>query len=173
MINKVMKEYVEELNNKESNYEAILSKMKGERKMKSNMKKVLNVAMLIIVVILLGTASTGIYAKIQWDIKFKEYQNKEREYGVGTIKQAFESGYGEEVEMEYVKHDGIEAKVDSLIITDDYFEANINFNFDEDIEVNSETFGYGFAVYDENKNVYGISPRMYINKKKKEITIYH
>lgn len=56
-------------------------------------------------------------------------------------------------------------KVDSLIITDDNFEATIDFQFDEDIQVNSETFTYGFAVYDDNKNVYGILIRKHSGEK--------
>ena len=158
MINKVMKEYLENINNKNSNYEEILKK---EKKTKFSGKKLASIVAVFVAVVALGTASTQIYAKIQWDIKFKEYQNREYEQGSGNIKEAFESGYGEVVDMDYIEQDGIKAKVDSLIITDDYFGANINFQFDENIKLNSETFQFAFAVYDESKNVYGIFTRMH------------
>ena len=53
--------------------------------------------------------------------------------------------------MNYITQDGISVKVDSLMITDDYLEAKINFKFVDNIEVNSETFGFGYAVYDDEK----------------------
>ena len=171
MINKVMKEYLENINNKNSNYEEILKK---EKKTKFSGKKLASIVAVFVAVVALGTASTQIYAKIQWDIKFKEYQNREYEQGIGNIKEAFESGYGEVVDMDYIEQDGIKAKVDSLIITDDYFGANINFQFDENIKLNSETFQFAFAVYDESKNVYGIFTRMHLgkNEKRDNITPY-
>ncbi len=171
MINKVMKEYLENINNKDSNYEEILKK---EKKTKFSGKKLASIVAVFVAVVALGTASTQIYAKIQWDIKFKEYQNREYEQGSGNIKEAFESGYGEVVDMDYIEQDGIKAKVDSLIITDDYFGANINIQFDENIKLNSETFQFAFAVYDESKNVYGIFTRMHLgkNEKRDNITPY-
>ena len=69
--------------------------------------------------------------------------------------------------MEYITQDGISVKVDSIMITDDYFKANINFKFAEGIEVNSNTFDFGVAVYDEQKNVYGVSTRMHIGTNEK------
>ena len=167
MINKTFKEYTEEIYNIDSNYEAILSRnKKGVSKMKRYKKKVLNIAAMFIAVILVGVLSTQIYAKIQWDIEFKEYQNREYATGSGIIQQAIESGYNEVIDMGYVKQDGISAKVDSLILSDDHFEANIHFIFDEGIQLNSETFEFGFAVYDDENNIYGISERTYQDDKK-------
>ena len=145
MVNKAFQEYTEKLYNIDANYEAILSKdKKGVSKTKRYKKKVLNIAAMFIVVILVGILSTQIYAKIQWDIEFKEYQNREYATGSGVIQQAIESGYNEVIDMEYVKQDGISVKVDSLILSDDHFEANIHFIFDEGIQLNSETFEFGF-----------------------------
>ena len=171
MINKIMKEYVEqEIHNKDINFKNVLLRRKGV----INMRKVLNVAVILLVVIFVGTVSSQIYAKIQWNIEFKEYQNRDYKYGSGILKEAVESGYNEEVEMEYVEQDGIKCKVDSLLITDDYFGANINFVFDEDKKINSTTFDFGYAVYDDEKNVYGISTRMHLgkNEKRDNYTIY-
>lgn len=156
MINKELKKYMKEIHNIDKNYQEILSKEKGAGNMKFNKKKILNIAAILIAVVLVGTLSTQIYAKIQWNIEFKEYQNRDIEYGRASIKEAKETGYDEKIDMDYVIQNGIGVKIDSLMITDNHFETNINFQFPEDTELNSETFGFGIAVYDENNNIYGI-----------------
>ena len=164
MVNKIFKEYMEELNNQEANYKEILSKKKGVVGMK---KKILNIATIFIIVTILGVASTHIYAKIQWDIQFKEYQNRQVGEAKGTLQEAKDSGYAEVVDMDYVEQDGIRAKVDSILLTDDCFDANIKFKFDENKLVNSETFAYSYAIYDESKNVYQIFERMHLDSNQK------
>ena len=165
MINKAMKQYLEDINNIDSNYQSILSKSKGGSNMKITMKKILSIAAIFIIIVFIGTITPGIYAKIQWNITFKEFQNRQSEYATGCVKEAVESGYNEVMNMDYITQDGIGVKVDSLIITDDYFEAKMDFKFDEDIKVNSQTFGYGYAIYDDQNNIYGIQTRMHIGMK--------
>ena len=67
----------------------------------------------------------------------------------------------------------ISAKIESLLITDEYFEANVHFKFPEDMELNSKTFSYGFAVYDENKNIYIVSTRIHPGSNEKFDKIYN
>ncbi len=164
MINKVLKDYVEQINNKDYNYKQIFVEMKGDEYMKNYKRKILNIAAILLVVILIGVTSNQIYAKIQWDIQFKEYQHRDYETGTGAIK---DEDYSEDVEMDYITQDGISAKVDSLMVTDDHFEATINFKFEDDIKVDSQNFSFGYAVYDDEKNVYGVSPRMHIGNAEK------
>lgn len=170
MKNRHYEEFTKDKFDKEKNYNAIISKIKEGSPMKKNKStkyKILNIAAIFIVTIIIASLAPSIYAKIQWNIQFKEYQNREYETGSGTIKEAEESGYGQKVDMEYITQDGISVKVDSIMITDDYFKANINFKFAEGIEVNSNTFAFGIAVYDEQKNVYGVSTRMHIGTNEK------
>lgn len=170
MKNRHYEEFAKDKFDKEKNYNAIISKIKEGSPMKKNKStkyKILNIAAIFIVTIIIASLVPSIYAKIQWNIQFKEYQNREYETGSGTIKEAEESGYGQKVDMEYITQDGISVKVDSIMITDDYFKANINFKFAEGIEVNSNTFAFGIAVYDEQKNVYGVSTRMHIGTNEK------
>lgn len=171
MKNERYERFSKEKFNLNKNYEAIMTKVKEGKAMKKNKntqyKKILNIAAVILVVVLVGSIAPRIYAKIQWDIKFKEYQNREFETGQGTIKEAMASGYNEEIDMDYVTQDGIRVKVDSLMITDDYLEANINFEFEDDIKVNSETFGFGYAIYDDQKNIYGVFTRMHLGSNEK------
>lgn len=150
MINNVIKEYLEKENNIDTNYEAIFSKIKGEQNRNNWKRKALNSVAVVIAIVAIGTASNQIYAKIKLDAEFKEYQNREYKYGVG------QKDLTESIEMQYIEQDGIKVKVDSLMITDDRLEAKINFEFAEGIEVNSETFEFGYAIYDEENNLYCI-----------------
>ena len=58
--------------------------------------------------------------------------------------------------MEYVYHDKIGVKLEALLITDDFFSMNVNFVFPKETTINTDTFTYGYAIYDEEKNVYGV-----------------
>lgn len=167
MANKIIKEYMEEVHNKEQNYKVILSKSKGVGNMKSKKRKILNIAAILMVVIVLGVATPQIYAKIQWDIQFKDYQSRQVDGAKGSLQDAKDSGYAEVLDMDYVTQNGISVKVDSLLITDDCFDANISFKFADDIVVDSQMFSFGYAVYDENENIYQISPRTHMGSEEK------
>lgn len=165
MSNKVFKKYMEDMYNIDRNYEQILSK---ERKVVSMKRKILNVAAIFLAVIIVGLTSTHIYAKIKWDIEFKEYQNRIVNSEKGSLQEAKENGYAEIVDMNYISQDGINIKIDSLLLTDDYLDANVTFKFDENVSVDSDRFSFGFAIYDENKNIYGIYKRMNLDPKAKQ-----
>ncbi len=158
MKNEEFKNFVREKFNKEKNFNAINLKIKEQKKLS---KKILNIAAMFVIALVLIGAGTGIYAKIEWNVHFEEYKNREFGEGQGSIEEAVESGYAEKVDMEYVIQNDISAKIESLLITDEYFEANVHFKFPEDMELNSKTFSYGFAVYDENKNIYIVSTRIH------------
>ena len=153
-----------ELENENTNPNIFPNQIKDWRKYIMSKKKALNIASVFIIALILVGLSTGIYAKVQWEIGFKEYQNRNYELGLGTIKDAEESGYIENIEMDYIYQDNIGAKIDSLLITDEYVEATVNFKFPENMEVNTETFSYGFAVYDNEKNIYGVHKRFNFEK---------
>lgn len=166
MINNVIKEYLEKENNIDTNYETIFSKIECEKNMNNWKRKALNSVAAVITIIAIGTASNQIYAKIKLDAEFKEYQNREYKYGVG------QKDLTESIDMQYIEQDGIKVKVDSLMTTDDRLEAKINFEFAEGIEVNSETFEFGYAIYDEENNLYCLYGNMN-NKIQKRGYEYH
>lgn len=172
MMNKELKEYLNGINDKDKNYKEILSKMEGVSSMKRYKKIILNIAAIFICVILVGTLSTKIYAKIQWDIQFKEYQNRPFAEARGNLDEVRESDYAEVLNMDYLTQDGISVKPNSILMTDDCFDANITFKFPEDTVINSETFGFGYAIYDENNNIYTVFSRTHIgsNEKRDKIT---
>ena len=160
---KLLKNYLNEKYSKENNYYEILQKVKGSGNMKK--RKILNIAAILIIVIMLGALTPSIYAKIQWNIEYQEYENRPINYGSATINEAIQE-YEKNIQMDYIYKNDIGIKIDSLILTNDYFKINVNFKLPEDIELNTQTFRYGFAVYDENGNIYGIQERMLFKDEK-------
>lgn len=150
MPNKYLKEYVESKNNKELNYNEILSKVKGGSVM--NIFKIRFVKLLATVGILLivFVGIPNVYAYIKWNAEFTEFMEIPRQTSVGTKVD------DELVEMNYIEKDGIKARVESLIASEDEVKIRLAFEFDNDIELNSKTFDYSYAVYDENNNIYAI-----------------
>lgn len=155
MINKEFKEYMEMENNIDFNYQ----KIKGQIQNKYNFKKVLNIVAVILIVMLVGFGSNRIYAKRQWEIEFKEYQNRPYEFTTIGIQESDQNGYKESINDDYIYQNDIGVKVESFIMTDDQLEASINFTFPEDLEIDSEKFEFGYAVYDENNQMYGVYTR--------------
>lgn len=160
---KLLKNYLNEKYSKENNYYEILQKVKGSGNMKK--RKILNIAAILIIVIMLGALTPSIYAKIQWNIEYQEYENRPINYGSATINEAIQE-YEKNIQMDYIYKNDIGIKIDTLILTNDYFKINVNFKLPEDIELNTQTFRYGFAVYDENGNIYGIQERMLFKDEK-------
>ena len=150
MPNKYLKEYVESCNNKELNYNEILSKVKGGSVM--NIFKIRFVKILatvgILLIVLVGIPN--VYAYIKWNAEFTEFMEIPRQTSVGTKVD------DELVEMNYIEKNGIKARVESLIASEDEVKIRLAFEFDNDIELNSKTFDYSYAVYDENNNIYAI-----------------
>lgn len=127
-----------------------------EDKSQKEYQKWLKVAAVLMVVALLGMATPNIYAQIKWHIEYQEFENRPVEYGSASIQKAIEEGNEKNIEMEYVYHDNIGVKLETLLITDDFFSMNVNFVFPKETPINTDTFTYGYAVYDEGKNVYGV-----------------
>lgn len=171
MKNDIFANFMEEKYNKENNYKKIILKTKEEKVM--NRKRVLSFVAVFLVVVLVGIAMPTIYAKINWDIEFKEYQYIPREEAKGNLEEIRESDYAEVLNMDYLTQDGIGVKVDKILLTEDCLDADITFKFPENIKVNAKTFEFGHAVYDENKNIYDISNRIDLTAKKgdKDYTI--
>ena len=150
MPNKYLKEYAESCNNKELNYNEMLSKVKGGNVM--NIFKIRFVKLLATVGILLivFVGIPNVYAYIKWNAEFTEFMEIPRQTSVGSKVD------DELVEMNYIEKNGIKARVESLIASEDEVKIRLAFEFDEDIDVNSRTFDYSYAVYDENNNIYAI-----------------
>lgn len=127
---------------------------KASRTKKVNFR---NIAVAAIVVCLVGIITPTIYAQVKWNIEYKKFENRPVKYGSALVKEAVDQGYEENIEMEYVNKDRIGVKLNSLMITNDYFHMTLDFKFEKGVQINTDTFNYGYAIYDENKNIYCVS----------------
>lgn len=168
MKNKVYEEFSEEKFSRLNNFNIIMSKVKEKKSMRKI--SILEVAAVFIAVIIIGCVTPTIYAKIQFEIQFKEYQDREFETGLATLKDVTENGYVENIEMDYLTQENIGLKVNSLLMTNSHLEIKLDFKFPDNAEVDSEKFSYGYAIYDENKNIYGVVPREHIDDSEQFVT---
>ena len=122
--------------------------------------KIANVAAVLTVVVVIGCVTPTIYAKIKWNIEFYKY-DKSVEMPREAIDYAKESGFADEIDDDYVVKDGVGIKLESFLLTDDTLDTRVNFKFAEEKEVNSGTFEFGYVIYDENKNIYGLQARIH------------
>lgn len=155
-MNKFMNEHLKNINNEQENFNKIKSRIVQKKKKRL---KSLNIAAVLLIIVLLGVSSPQIYAKVKQNIKYKEYTRRNYVSGNGEIASA----YSENIKMDYVYQNGIGIKVDSIVLTDDSFKANINLKLPEEMRVdklpennNDDTsviYQFGYAVYDENNNI--------------------
>lgn len=155
-MNKFMKEHLKNLNSEDENLKIIKSKLNEQKKIKV---KLINIAAIFLVVILLGTLSPQIYAKFQQNMKYKEYTRRDYVSGKGEIASA----YSENIDMDYVYQNNIGVKVDSIVLTNDSFKANINMKLPEEMRVDKLPendkddvnihYQFSYAIYDENDNI--------------------
>ena len=162
-MNKFMKEHLKNLNSEDENLKIIKNKLNKQKKTKV---KLINVAAIFLVVALLGTFSPQIYAKFQQNKKYNQYIRRDYVSGKGEIASA----YNENIEMEYIYQNDIGVKVDSIVLTDDSFKANINMKLPEAMRVDKLPendkddvnihYQFGYAIYDENDNILDCTPRI-------------
>lgn len=136
---------------------------KDKKKMPLHKK---NIVLIGIVVIITICICILLYKWYQDFIRFKKYESRSYEYGYSTLSDIEQSGYAEDIKMDYIKNENIEAKIDSLLMDNDYLELKISFKFFEKIIIDSGDFTYDFAIYDENNNVYGVIHNSFISSNK-------
>ena len=161
MINKTLKEHLENEYSKEKNYQKILYKEKNVVSMK---RKILNIAAIFLVIIVAGVLSTNIYAEIQWNKEFDIYKNLPSVRTKGTLAEIKEDGYAEVIDTDYITQDGISIKVNEMLLTDDVLDIDLTFKFDENVNVDYDRFDFAYSIYDENKNVYAVSSRIHLGE---------
>ena len=161
MINKTLKEHLKNEFNKEKNYQKILYK---EKKVVSMKRKILNIAAIFLVIVVAGVLSTNIYAEIQWNKEFDIYKNLPSVRTKGTLAEIKEDGYAEVIDTDYITQDRISIKVNEMLLTDDVLSIDLNFKFDENVNVDYDMFNFGYSIYDENKNIYAVSSRMHLGE---------
>ena len=128
-------------------------------------KKVLLILAIIIILIVVAFVSYKVYVRIDMEIKFKEFEKRQAIETKGTLSYIGDDNCAIVENMDYITQDEIGVKIDSISITDDTFSANISFKIDKEFDY--KTLGYGYAIYDENKNIYEINTRMHLGENEK------
>lgn len=162
--NKILDEFISnKYDNKEKNYNLIISKINQRAYMKN---KILNMVAILFVVIIVGTVGSSIYAKKNWENEYREYQERNTKLSTTIINNEINNGYVENLNMDYIYQEGLGIKIDSLLITDDCYEMKVNFKIIDEQKKEFNTFDFGYAIYDENNNIYDIRQRNkgYYNK---------
>lgn len=154
---KMLSNYLSSTYDKEKNYESIHSKIRTHEIKK---KKLLNIAAVFIAIFILGSAGTSLYANRKWEIIYEEFDRRNVVNIHESINSAVANGYEENLDMDYLYQDGIGIKIDSIILTNDHFEMNVNFKFDNYSEIDSKKLDFGYAIYDENNNIYAVNDRL-------------
>lgn len=149
--NRIFKEFCENAYNKEKNYNAICSKIKGGIDVK---RKLLNIAAMLVIAVIIGATAKEVYAKIVWNIMYEQYQNRNVNTKSIAIDETVKDKYSENLNMEYIYQDGIGIKLNSIMITNDYCQIDFDIKLKEEISKFEENIRYGIAVYDENNNIY-------------------
>ncbi len=132
-------------------------------------KKILLTLAIIIAMLILACVFYVMYlkisTKIEIDKRYNEFEKVQAIETKGTLTYVEEDNSAKVEDMDYIMQDGIGAKVDSISLNDDTLSVNINFKLNQ--EINYQTLGYGYAIYDENNNIYHISSRLHMGNLEK------
>lgn len=144
------------------NHSKIIEKINNHDK-KEKYAKIISIACLCIT-ILAGT-SNNLYAKRKWDIEYKNFSKRPIVKTETTLLES--NNYSINTSnIDYIYHNNIGIKIDSISLTRDYLKLKININIENFQNIDSEKIKFGYAIYDENHNLYGVSDRLsYSNKK--------
>ena len=156
--NKIFKEYLEKEYGENEVYNLVYSKIKNGYSLK---KKLLNSVAIVFGIITLTTTATSIYAKKSWEKEYDEYLNRYINCAKTSVNNENINGSVKNLDMDYIYIDGIGIKVNSLMLTDYTCQMDISVKTKD--ENNFEAFEFGFAVYDEQKNIYQVSERLKYN----------
>lgn len=155
--NNIINEYWENLYSKEKNYNSIKSKIKNQINIK---RKIINTAAILLIVITLGTTSSIIYAKKNWNEEYEEYLNRYIASAKSSVSLETVNENAENLNMDYIYNDGIGVKINSLLITDYTCKIDVDFKFSDEYFNNEyEAFEFGYAIYDDNNNIYEVYER--------------
>lgn len=102
--------------------------------------------------IFIGISTISVLASMT----FKRIENRNKVYSTGTIKKAEESGYIQNVDMDYIYSKDIGVKINSIILSDNDLDLVIDFNF-EHKQLTRNSIVINCIVYDEDNNIYGYS----------------
>ena len=80
----------------------------------------------------------------------------EKVYALSSIKEAEESGYIDNIEMDYIYAKNIGAKVNSIILSDNNMDIILDFDFKQE-QLTHNNILVNAIIYDENNTIYAYS----------------
>lgn len=153
--NKIFNKYLENEYNKDTIYNKIHLKIESRNIFK---KKFVNSLVSIFVIVLFVTTGSAIYAKKNWDKEYNEYINRQINATKATINTEVHDNV-QNLSMDYVFKDNLGIKVNSLSLTEYNCQLDIDFKVPEKYKNNFKAFEFGFAIYDNENNIYVVDER--------------
>lgn len=155
MDNKFMDYLITTEYDKEKNYTIIMNRINEKRKP----YYIKTIAASVLFFIIAGLLGNGIYAKIQWNIQYKEYLNVDRGVTSLSVKESESSGNLVKIDDQYNYKNNIGLKIDNLFISDDELELDVFIDLSKIDNFRSDTLGFGYIIYDENNSIIGAYTR--------------
>ena len=155
MNNKFMDYLITTEYDKEKNYTIIMNRINEKRKP----YYIKTIAASVLFFIIAGLLGNGIYAKIQWNIQYKEYLNVDRGVTSLSVKESESSGNLVKIDDQYNYKNNIGLKIDNLFISDDELELDVFIDLSKIDNFRSDTLGFGYIIYDENNSIIGAYTR--------------
>ena len=155
MDNKFMDYLITTEYDKEKNYTIIMNRINEKRKP----YYIKTIAASVLFFIIAGLLGNGIYAKIQWNIQYKEYLNVDRGVTSLSVKESESSGNLAKIDDQYNYKNNIGLKIDNLFISDDELELDVFIDLSKIDNFRSDTLGFGYIIYDENNSIIGAYTR--------------
>ena len=155
MDNKFMDYLITTEYDKEKNYTIIMNRINEKRKP----YYIKTIAASVLFFIIAGLLGNGIYAKIQWNIQYKEYLNVDRGVTSLSVKESESSGNLVKIDNQYNYKNNIGLKIDNLFISDDELELDVFIDLSKIDNFRSDTLGFGYIIYDENNSIIGAYTR--------------
>ena len=155
MNNKFMDYLITTEKKKKKNYTIIMNRINEKRKT----YYIKTIAASVLFFIIAGLLGNGIYAKIQWNIQYKEYLNVDRGVTSLSVKESESSGNLVKIDDQYNYKNNIGLKIDNLFISDDELELDVFIDLSKIDNFRSDTLGFGYIIYDENNSIIGAYTR--------------
>lgn len=158
--NKIFDEYLENKYNKIETYNSIYTKIREKYKFK---KRITNLVASLFIVAILATSASSIYAKKNWEKEYKEYLSRQINSAKVIASTENQNDNAENLNMDYIYHDEVGIKINSLVMRDYTCQIDIDFKIKDEYKDKYKAFEFGYAVYDENNNIYCVEERSTFN----------
>ena len=155
MDNKFMDYLINNEYSMQDNYSIIMKKIHNH----NNQYYIKAVAASILLFVIVSFIGNEIYAKIQWNIQYKEYLNVDRGVTSLSVKESESSGNLVKIDDQYNYKNNIGLKIDNLFISDDELELDVFIDLSKIDNFRSDTLGFGYIIYDENNSIIGAYTR--------------